>query len=738
VTWTNIVGATKSTYTVAAADVAQKLRVNVTITSTHFATFVDPSPAGTGVANTSLANGSVGVDIVGSGAVTTVNTAKVGGVWGSPSPVLTYRWYACDTATAADCSLTNDPGFVPIVPAVTTASYTPPVAMAPNHFLQVRVTGSKPSYVPFTILSLPVQVKLLSKPSIITPPKVAAGLVGGTPIVGKVLTAGPSVTDVITTHAYSWQTCDDNPAGNCTGDVHWQAVGTGASYTVKPGDFTSDGRIRVVDTATKAGLGSSTGDPLQSSLDYPVAVGALVNSVLPKATITPSAATVTPGTWTPSATFDYQWYVDGNPALTGPTLFTPPAAASLSVAVTAHAPGYADKTVTQIVRKGVVPTATGAVTGTFLVGSPLTAPATPITFPGPISSVVTTYMWYSNGALIAGQTAQTFTPSGAYVGKTITAHTTIATAQYATVTANDTGPIGQLITTATAATGTPVIVSNTGHLLPGATLSVPVTSYSPTGLTFAYKWEYFNGTSWVLRAATPTVLLTTADAGRDIRVTVTATKLGYLPSVLTAPTASIGYLGPLAALTGPTLTGAGVVGSPLAIAVTWNTPPTTVAYQWYRNGVPLPGATGVSFTPTATSLGDEIRATVTVTKPGYANQTFGSQIVQVGIAAAPIGTIPVIAVPTVPARAPLGSPKVGDTLTASTGVWNVDGLTFHYDWRGKYAGDPTAYPLGTGPTYTPTVIDGPLVSITVTVTATRDGYAPSLAYTSVATKPVVP
>jgi subtilisin family serine protease len=84
---------------------------------------------------------------------------------------------------------------------------------------------------------------------------------------------------------------------------------------------------------------------------------------------------------------------------------------------------------------------------------------------------------------------------------------------------------------------------------------------------------------------------------------------------------------------------------------------------------------------------------------------------------APVNTAP----PTIS-----GTPAVGQTLTASPGTWNIDGLTFAYQWQKNGADIAGA----TGATYQVANADQG-ASITVVVTASKDGL-PSASATSAA------
>jgi hypothetical protein len=71
----------------------------------------------------------------------------------------------------------------------------------------------------------------------------------------------------------------------------------------------------------------------------------------------------------------------------------------------------------------------------------------------------------------------------------------------------------------------------------------------------------------------------------------------------------------------PALRGAARVGQPItADPGTWTPEPTTVAYQWLRDGAAITGATSASYTPAAADLGHALAARVTVQRADYADE----------------------------------------------------------------------------------------------------------------------
>jgi len=162
----------------------------------------------------------------------------------------------------------------------------------------------------------------------------------------------------------------------------------------------------------------------------------------------------------------------------------------------------------------------------------------------------------------------------------------------------------------------------------------------------------------------------------------------------------------------PQITGTAQVGKKLtADAGSWTPEPSEVAYQWLRNGNPIPGATSSSYHLVAADQGAALTVAVTVSARGLADATATSQPVTIGA-----GTLLPTALPSIH-----GKPKVGSRLTATAGGWPA-GTRLAYQWN--RTGRPIAG--ATGSSYTPIGRDGGH-ALSVTVTGTLAGYTPATA-----------
>lgn len=165
-----------------------------------------------------------------------------------------------------------------------------------------------------------------------------------------------------------------------------------------------------------------------------------------------------------------------------------------------------------------------------------------------------------------------------------------------------------------------------GQVRVGEQISAAAGTWQPGPVTLSGQW---------LRDGKPIsgqtgakYTLVAADFGTEVSYRVTATKSGFATVQRTSAKYRVaaGILAPVT----PTTSGAGRVGQRLAVtAATWQPAPVSLTHQWYRNGVPIRGATGGSYVLTSQDVGRRITVTTTGKKPGYATQTRVSAHVRV-------------------------------------------------------------------------------------------------------------
>ena len=182
----------------------------------------------------------------------------------------------------------------------------------------------------------------------------------------------------------------------------------------------------------------------------------------------------------------------------------------------------------------------------------------------------------------------------------------------------------------------------------------------------------------------------------------------------------------------PTVTGTAQAGATLtAVAGTWATPPTSVAYRWQRCSdagtacADINGATGTTYVPTSADVGNTDRVVAVATDAGGTSPDSPSAVTAVIVSGAgPQNT----AAPTVS-----GTNTEGQTLVGTDGTWaGAATIAFTYAWSRCDATGGACAPIAgaTAKTYVLTAAD---VDKTVRLTVTAKNALGSRSETTVPT-----
>ncbi|WP_157237338.1 S8 family serine peptidase [Promicromonospora sukumoe] len=236
---------------------------------------------------------------------------------------------------------------------------------------------------------------------------------------------------------------------------------------------------------------------------------------------------------------------------------------------------------------------------------------------------------------------------------------------------------------------TTTVPSISGDFQVGKPLTATVAPWSPAA-AFTYQWR--RDDDMIAGATKPTYTPDDADLGAELSVTVVGTAAGRTPTSTTSARTPAITGGALAATT-PTIDGTVRVGSTLrALAGSW-TSGARFTYQWYADGAAISGATGFSFTPTASQRGKKLTVRLNGSRAGYTAATRTSA----ATAAVATGVIsqsaPVIVGPATPgATLSVSRPQSTPAPSTVTYRWRLDGtairgatrstLTMRSEWKG--------------------------------------------------------
>ncbi len=266
--------------------------------------------------------------------------------------------------------------------------------------------------------------------------------------------------------------------------------------------------------------------------------------------------------------------------------------------------------------KASLTTLTPTISGTAQVGKVLTA-----NLEGVADSELT-YQWKRGGTDITGATAKTYLLTTADSNKEITVVLTAkgsgnytgSTLASEGVTVEKQAISGTVTITEANTTGT------AGTIDEGDTLTAVTSGITPAA-TFTYQW--YRGEEAIDSATSATYTVTAADADKTLKVVVTAG--GDFQGEVEA-SVEVGK----AVLTGtPTISGASTpaaVGDELTVSFATGTEGADYTVVWLRDGEPISGAEGTTYTLTAEDQGKTVSAKL------VGKGTYTGEVVSTGVA----------------------------------------------------------------------------------------------------------
>ncbi|GAA3544507.1 hypothetical protein AFL01nite_16620 [Aeromicrobium flavum] len=257
-------------------------------------------------------------------------------------------------------------------------------------------------------------------------------------------------------------------------------------------------------------------------------------------------------------------------------------------------------------------------------------------------------------------------------------------------------------------TAVPTITSPIGGIKVNDTLSATTGTFSPRPDSSSFQW--WAGTQPISGATDSTFRVTAAQAGKQIKVRVTARRLNFDEMTIeSSPTVAVTNLN-FDTIPAPRLVGTGVQGKPLTVDPgAWVPAAEKFEYEWYADNVKIANQTRATYTPSSSLMGARVHAVVKGIKAGYNPQSRPTNSMVVTGASFTGGKVAVS-----------GTARVGQRLSASATGWlPVSPATRQYTW---FVGG-RAVQEGTSTFFTvPASAAGQ--RITVQVRGERTGYAP--------------
>jgi hypothetical protein len=609
-TWTDIGGATTTTYAVGPIDEGHELRMKMTATN------ID------GVASVNTA-ATVAVPVaapVNTVAPTVSGTARRGslltatpGTWSGIGNTLAYQWQRSTDSGSTWTSLAG--------------------AISNTYTLGVGDEGAQ----------LRILVTAANPDATVTAPSAATAVVGasapvntGAPTTRGVAQRGNTVSSTAgvwsgtgNTFTLQWQRSSDA--------THWINIdgATSAVYTLRVAD--EGDTVRLLVTAANPDGTASAASPASATVTGTPPVNTAPPLLVGAAQRT-STLTATSGTWSGVGdVLAYQWErsADGGATWTNiadatTTAYTLAAADEddvvrlLVTAVNPDGTVAAGSAPTSVVQAALpVNTQTPLILGAPSVGGTLS------TDNGTWSPVADSYSyaWQRGDATdgyqnIAGATGATYTPAAADVGENIRVVVTAIDVDGSTAATSAPTPPAQQPPVNLTAPAAPSGTLQNGFLL------TPDSGSWDNPATYTYTWQRCPaGATGVTSAcssvgAGTTYALGVGDIGSKMAVTVTATSLGGSTTANSALTAVITGQ-PLTQLAPPSISGNPQVPNTLfANPGTWSIPPTDVTYEWNRcdadgiSNCTLIAADVAHYTLGATDDGHTIVLEAEVSSPG--------------------------------------------------------------------------------------------------------------------------
>jgi len=257
----------------------------------------------------------------------------------------------------------------------------------------------------------------------------------------------------------------------------------------------------------------------------------------------------------------------------------------------------------------------------------------------------------------------------------------------------------------------------TGTAKVGAMLTVVTAVVYPDDATMTYNW-YADGVLVYTAVDDPTYVVQFADGGKDLNCAVTASVPLFAST--TRVTNTFAIQDPIKVQKAELSPASAAVGAVLTLDLEYTPADADAAVEWFRDGVLIAGASGLTYQLVESDSGRTITAKVTLSKTDYDPvEVFSTPTLVSGPVAPMIESIML---------APAGSVEVGSAVDLTYVVDPAGAIAF-IEW---YSGDTLLWSGGQpfeGDHYVATAADlGKSLSVKLTIIV--PGFAPVVAYSN--------
>lgn len=634
------------------------------------------------------------------------------GTWNTPNLAISYQWYEDGD----------------VVPGATSRTF---VHTDMTKGLYVRVSAQRNGFHTGGVYAIGAKGTALPAS---TPAPVVTNLTTSDPADA---THSAAAGDVLSVDA-GFYTFPDGSSGPVTPTYQWQSSTNGTSWSSITGARAQNFTVPV----------SLVGKKLRASVTLASPTYATFTLTSDPASLTPNPALTSPlsdasvaGTGTLGSTltaipaeynvtgltYTYQWLVNGVERIgqTAKTFVLNPATVasgdSITVAVTAHKPGYLndtqvssglpvqDNSIRNIMQPRIVQ-------GTIVkAGTTLTASVGK----WDVSSPTFEYMWTVSSVLKS--TSSSYTPTADLAGSEVRL---LVRASKAGFTGSDWTDAENVTFLMPATTGpAPAIATFT---LNPARVGEELTAHSDLFNVFVFadnahsqatvKYQWYRGSTAITNANQYAYTPTVADLNFAVKVKMSVSSPFYAPASYTTDAVTVGLGEAPVGGIGVDYVGADV--RPGTVLTATHAPEwgagTTFKYQWKRSldggtsWTNIPAATKQKYTVTTTDPESTITVAITGTRPGYGSTSAWTS---------PLTVLHTGDLSWVTASTISGTSVVGSTVTVTPGHLTVPTAKITYQWRANGAAIPGAT--------SPSLVIAPSLyghTLTVELTATSPGY----------------